>query len=236
MANNYTIAYNISDRIYIKPRNVLNDTIFGYNRILSIIESVYTIVMTSHRLCGVAAPIARPVSWHPSSVRCHGTSSSVRYHGTHCPSGVRAPHRPSDFIAPHRPSSVMSPYRPSGVITPRRPSGVVAPHRSSSRMSLSGQNDGSTSSKMLAWGFSCNIHSQHTEKRGRQDRMVPLSVPLQLPTTTITPPTLTNEEVGEESMVEEPQKTQSHSHSFSLRSRPVILGGITNRMQGLKFN
>ena len=33
---------------------------------------------------------------------------------------------------------------------------------------------------------------------------------------------------------EEPQKTQSHSSSF--RSRPVILGGITNRMQGLKFN
>ena len=48
--------------------------------------------------------------------------------------------------------------------------------------------------------------------------------------------TLTDEEVGEESREEEPQKTQSHSHTCSFRSRPLILGGITNRMQGLKFN
>ena len=41
---------------------------------------------------------------------------------------------------------------------------------------------------------------------------------------------------GEESREEEPQKTQSHSHSYSFRSRPVILLGISNRMQGLKFN
>ena len=64
---------------------------------------------------------------------------------------------------------------------------------------------------------------------------IPLSVPPQLPTTT-TSPTLTDEEVGAESREEEPQKTQSQSHSCSFRSRLVILGGITNRMQGLKFN
>ena len=57
----------------------------------------------------------------------------------------------------------------------------------------------------------------------------------QLPTTTASPTTLTDGEVGEESRVEEPQKTQSHSHSSSVRSRPVILGGITNRMQGLNL-
>ena len=49
-------------------------------------------------------------------------------------------------------------------------------------------------------------------------------------------PQLLQMEVGEESREEEPQKTQSHSHSCSFRSRLVILGGITNRMQGLKFN
>ena len=48
------------------------------------------------------------------------------------------------------------------------------------------------------------------------------------------PPSLTDEEVGEESREEKPQKTQSHSHSCIFRSRPVILGGITNRMQGLE--
>ena len=41
---------------------------------------------------------------------------------------------------------------------------------------------------------------------------------------------------GKESKEEETQKTQSHSHSCSFRSGPVILGGFTNRMQGLKFN
>ena len=29
---------------------------------------------------------------------------------------------------------------------------------------LSGQTDRSTSSKILAWSSSCNIHSQHTRK------------------------------------------------------------------------
>ena len=41
---------------------------------------------------------------------------------------------------------------------------------------------------------------------------------------------------GEESREEQPQKTQSHFHSCSYRSRPVILGGITNRTQDLNFN
>ena len=52
----------------------------------------------------------------------------------------------------------------------------------------------------------------------------------------LAPPTLTDGEVGRESREEEPQKTQSDSHSCSFSSRPVISGGITNRMQGLKFN
>ena len=41
---------------------------------------------------------------------------------------------------------------------------------------------------------------------------------------------------GEQSREEEPQKTQSHSHSCLFRSRPVIFGGITNRIQGLESN
>ena len=55
-------------------------------------------------------------------------------------------------------------------------------------------------------------------------------------TTTPPPPTLTNEEGGEKSMEEKPQKTQSHSYSCLFRCRPIISGGITNRMQCLKFN
>ena len=35
---------------------------------------------------------------------------------------------------------------------------------------------------------------------------------------------------------EEPQKTQSHSHSCSFRSRPVMIGGITDRIKGLKIS
>ena len=34
---------------------------------------------------------------------------------------------------------------------------------------------------------------------------------------------------------EEPPKTQSNSHSCSIRYRPVILGGITNHMQALNL-
>ena len=68
------------------------------------------------------------------------------------------------------------------------------------------------------------------------EAQVPLSVPPQLPTTTTSPQLLQMKRWGEESREEEPQKTQSHSHSCSFRSRPVISGGITNRMQGLKFN
>ena len=84
-------------------------------------------------------------------------------------------------------------------------------------------------------------HSFTTYKKrgGRKDggeALIPLSVPPQLPTTKTSPPTLTDEEVVEESREEEPQKTQSHSHSCSFRSRPVILGGITNHMQGHKSN
>ena len=57
-----------------------------------------------------------------------------------------------------------------------------------------------------------------------------------IPTTTTSPQLLQMKRWGEKSSEEEPQKTQSHSHSCSFGSLPVILGGITNRMQGLKFN
>ena len=87
--------------------------------------------------------------------------------------------------------------------------------RQQQQQQLSGQTDRSTSSKMLACGFSCNIHSQHIRKgEDRKDggeAQVPLSVQPQLPTTTT-------------------------SHSCSFRFQPVILGGITNRTQGFKFN
>ena len=60
---------------------------------------------------------------------------------------------------------------------------------------------------------------------------LPLSVPPPLPPP---PKLLQMKRCGRESREEEPQKTQSHSHSCSLRSRSVILEGITNRMQGLR--
>ena len=90
---------------------------------------------------------------------------------------------------------------------------------------------------MLDRGFSCNIHSQHTERGGRQKEKPASpgwrrSLGTTISTTTTTTQTLADEEVGEE----EPQKTQSHCHSCSFRPRLAILGGITNRMQGLKFN
>ena len=50
----------------------------------------------------------------------------------------------------------------------------------------------SFTSKKLAWGFSCNVHSQHLKKGGRQNRMEEkhrchyISAPPQLPTTTTT--------------------------------------------------
>ena len=95
---------------------------------------------------------------------------------------------------------------------------------------------------MRALVFSCNIHSQHTEKGVRQDRMEQKLIGTTISTTTTTyhhhyPPSSYRWRGGEEeSREEEPQKTQSHSHSYSFRSRPVILWRITNRMQGLKFN
>ena len=83
------------------------------------------------------------------------------------------------------------------------------------------------------------IHNiQRKGKKGQDgaEAQVPLPLPPQLPTTTTTPKLLQMKRWGEESREKEPQKTQSHSHACSFRYRPVILGGITNRMQGLKFN
>ena len=99
---------------------------------------------------------------------------------------------------------------------------------------VSGHTVKSISSKELARGFSCNIHSQHSEKGGRHDRMEVKEryhyqyhhnyLPPPLPSS---PPTLTEQKE---------QKTKSHSHSCLFSSRPVIQRGITSRMQGPKVN
>ena len=49
------------------------------------------------------------------------------------------------------------------------------------------------------------------------------------------PPTLTEQEVGRRQTGEITSETQSHSHSYSFTSRPVIRG-ITSRMNGFKVN
>ena len=79
----------------------------------------------------------------------------------------------------------------------------------------------------------------YTEKGGRQDRMQQkLRYHYQYHHNYLPPPLPSQlsqmKRWGEESREEEPQKTQSHSHSCIFRSRPVILGGIL--MQDPKFN
>ena len=102
--------------------------------------------------------------------------------------------------------------------------------RESSSSSLSSQD---------IWAF-FHIQSQHSEKGGIQDRMKEkLRYNYQYHHTYLPPPLPPNSyrsRGGEERREEEPRKTQSHSHSCSFRSWPVILGGITNRMKDLKVN
>ena len=105
---------------------------------------------------------------------------------------------------------------------------------------LSGQTVKSISSKMLAWGFLCKIHSQHSENGGRQDRMEEKRrYHCQYHHTYIPPPLapqlVQSKRWGGRKKGGRTPETQSHSHSCSFTSR-LVIRGITSSMQGLKVN